>query len=714
MTLSETPTISVAAPPLVQAASERPETGHTSGHPSGPADRPAPVLSVRGLRVAYRGRRGTVEAVRGVSFDVLPGQVVALVGESGSGKSTTAHAAVGLLPHTGHVTAGSLDLGADLHDRLDLARLPVRAWQRVRGTRVGLVPQDPGVALNPVVRIGDQVAEVLRIHGRAGRREAAAAAVEILRSVGLDAPEERARQYPHQLSGGMRQRVLIGIALACRPELVIADEPTSALDVTVQRRVLDLLARLTREAGSAVLLITHDLAVAADRADRVVVLQGGEVVEQGPTAQVLRDPQHPYTRELLAAAPLRAVSRAGASARTAAVTDAAGTADGIADRSTTRPAAAPQEAGPAPAEAPARGAERDAIAPVAPDPRPAEGAADVPSVESLRVAERSTPAPVAPDPRVAEGVTDVPPFASLGVAERATPAPSAASLRVAERSATTPAAPDLLTAPDLLVVENLRKDFPLGARGTLRAVDDVSFAVPRGTAFALVGESGSGKSTTARLVLGLERPDGGSVRFDGREVGAARGDVLRTLRRRTQLVHQNPYASLDPRFTVAQVIEEPLRAHRSGSRAQRRERVAELLAAVRLPVELAARRPEELSGGQRQRVAIARALALDPELLVLDEPTSALDVSVQAHVLDLLGQLRAERGLTYLFISHDLAVVRQVADHVGVLSRGRLVETGPVADVFDHPADPYTAELVSAIPGRARAGAEESPVGGIA
>ncbi|QAY69287.1 dipeptide ABC transporter ATP-binding protein [Xylanimonas protaetiae] len=555
------------------------------------ATAPQPVLAVRDLRVSYRGRSGVVDAVRGVTFDVLPGEIVALVGESGSGKSTTAHAAVGLLPHAGGVTGGSIALGADASRRLDLAGLPQRAWERVRGSRVGLVPQDPGVALNPVVRIGEQVAEVLRIHGLAGRRDAAATAVEILRSVGLDNPEARARQYPHQLSGGMRQRVLIGIALAARPELVIADEPTSALDVTVQRRVLDLLVDLTQQAGSAVLLITHDLAVAADRAHRVVVLKDGEVVEQGPTAELLAAPQHPYTQALLAAAPGLSLGR--------------------------------DEVGPG------------------------------------------------------------------GAAGAAT-----ASARVAERDAV--AAP----APDLLVVDGLRKQFALGARGTLTAVDDVSFTIPRGSAFALVGESGSGKSTTARLVLGLERADAGTVRIDGRDVAGARGPALRDLRRRTQLVHQNPYASLDPRFTVAQVVDEPLRAHRTGPRAERRARVAELLDAVHLPQALASRRPAELSGGQRQRVAIARALALDPDLLVLDEPTSALDVSVQARVLDLLAQLRAERGLTYLFISHDLAVVRQVADHVGVLSHGRLVETGPVADVFDHPQDPYTAELVSAVPGR--------------
>ncbi len=560
-----------------------------------------PVLAVRDLRVTYDGTDGPVEAVRGVSLEVHPGEVVALVGESGSGKSTTAHAVVGLLPETGRIAGGRIDLGDDERTSLELASLPVRAWPRVRGARIGLVPQDPGVALNPVQRVGDQVAEALRIHARAGRREAHAQAVEILRAVGIDEPQARARQYPHELSGGMRQRVLIGIALACEPELVVADEPTSALDVTVQRRVLDLLADLTSRTGTAVLLITHDLAVAADRAERIVVMKDGEVVETGPTARVLSDPQHPYTRELLAAAP------------------------------------------------------------------------------GLRAAQRPGTAPL-PDER-----------------DRG----SSSRVQVRARAV----AADLPTPPagGLLVVDGLRKTFRIGGRrsgASVRAVDDVSFSVPRGSAFALVGESGSGKSTTARLVLDLERADAGSVRFDGVDVAGARDDALRTLRRRTQLVHQNPYASLDPRFTVGQVVDEPLRAHRVGTAAQRRDRVAELLDQVRLPAALARRRPGELSGGQRQRVAIARALALDPDLLVLDEPTSALDVSVQARVLDLLADLRAQRGLTYLFISHDLAVVRQVADEVGVMSAGRLVETGPVDQVFDHPQHPYTVELVGAIPGR--------------
>jgi peptide/nickel transport system ATP-binding protein len=405
----------------------------------------------------------------------------------------------------------------------------------------------------------------------AGERRGAAraAAAELFGRFGL-AGFEQAR--PYELSGGMRQRVLIGIALALEPALVIADEPTSALDVTVQRRVLDLLDDVTARAGSAVLFITHDLAVAADRADRVVVMKDGEIVEQGPTAQVLGAPSHPYTRALLAAAPQLAV-------------------------------VTPRE-------------------------------------------------PV----------------------------------------------PDLGAAP-LLEVLSVSKSFrlPGHAGRTVQAVDDVSLSIPRGGAFGLVGESGSGKSTVARLVLQLTAADSGTVLLDGAPISDATGRAL--LRRRSQLVHQNPYASLDPRFTVAAIVDEPLRSHRVGSRAQRRDRVVELLEQVALGTSYANRRPGELSGGQRQRVAIARALALEPELLVLDEPTSALDVSVQAQILALLDRLRRERGLTYLFISHDLAVVRRIAHRVGVMRDGALLELASTEELFASPREDYTRELLAAVAG---------------
>ncbi|MFG1637138.1 dipeptide ABC transporter ATP-binding protein [Pseudonocardia alni] len=533
------------------------------------------LLQVEGLEVAYAGGGGTVHAVRGVDLTVAPGEVVAVVGESGSGKTTLAAAVLGLLPAAGAVTAGTVSL-----DGATLTGLSERAYRSVRGARIGFVPQDPGVALNPVQKVGVQVAEVLRTHGLADRRSAPARAVELLGQAGLDDPGTRAGQYPHQLSGGMRQRVLIAIAIAAGPALVVADEPTSALDATVARRILDHLDALRRDLGIALLLITHDLAVATDRADRIVVMRHGRVVEQGTPAELLAGAQDPYTRELLAAAPGLAL----------------------------------------------------------------------------------TAPPV------------LPPVDTAG-----TP--------VAE-------------------VRDLVKEFPLPrARGswtrrTHRAVDAVSFTIARGETVALVGESGSGKSTTARLLLRLEDPTSGQVLLGGDDVTRVRGEAWRALRRRAQLIYQNPYASLDPRFAVRELVTEPLRAFSVGSAAEQADRAAELVDRVALPSGMLDRRPGELSGGQRQRVAIARALALSPDLVVADEPVSALDVSVQAQVLELLAELQERDGLSYLFISHDLAVVRRVAHRTGVLRDGRLRELRPTAELFDDPRDDYTRELLAAIAGR--------------
>jgi len=528
------------------------------------------VLEVRGLRVSYQTRSGLVPAVRGVDLTVAPGEVVALVGESGSGKSTTAHAIIGLLPPGGRIDGGEI-----LFEGQDLAAASARSLLAVRGARIGLIPQDPTVSLNPVQRIGPQVAEVLRIHGLADRRTAAAAAVELLGRAGLPDPAVRARQYPHELSGGMRQRALIAIAIAAKPRLIIADEPTSALDVTVQRLILDQLASLTAAVGTAVLLVTHDLGVAADRASRILVMSQGQIVESGQSSSLLADARHPYTRKLLRAAP---------------------------------------------------------------------------SLSTV--------------------VTRVPPARSA----------------------------PLVTVADLSV----RYALPRTRTGPreVRAVDGVSFAISPGETLALVGESGSGKSTTARALLGLVTPSSGQVLVGGVDVTRARGSALRALRRRVQLVYQNPYASLDPRFTVEQVVTEPLRSFGVGTASSRRSVAEELLAKVALPASVLRRRPTELSGGQRQRVAIARALALSPELVVLDEPVSALDVSVQSQVLDLLVGLQESTGVAYLFISHDLAVVRRIAHRVAVMRSGVVVESGTTAELFERPAHEYTRELLAAVPGQ--------------
>ncbi|MEE6274280.1 ABC transporter ATP-binding protein [Georgenia sp. MJ206] len=593
----------------------------TQARADGSTGAAAPLLRVRDLHVAYRGRSGLQEVVHGVDLDVHAGEVLAVVGESGSGKTTLAHAVIGLLPGNGAVTDGQILL----RDR-DITALAPRAMARVRGAQIGLVPQDPSMSLNPVHRVGHQVAEALRIHRLAGRTGAAERAVELLGLAGLPEPAVRAQQYPHQLSGGMRQRVLIAIALACEPPLVIADEPTSALDVTVQRTVLDRFADVTARSGTAVLFITHDLAVAADRADRIVVMRDGNVVETGVATEVLGAPEHPYTRQLLAAAPSMSSTR------------------------------------------------------IQPRPRASSGGA--PAAGSGAASAPAT------DPTAA-GATATGPSVAVPSAGRA-------------GATRPPGAAGSASAP-VLEVRSLVKEFPLpdgGSSRVLRAVADVSFSIPAGQTFALVGESGSGKSTTARIAMMIERPTSGSVLLGGQDVTSVRGEPLRKLRAEMQIVYQNPYASLDPRFTVERIVAEPLRAFRVGTTAQRRARVRELLDQVALPSEAARRRPAELSGGQRQRVAIARALALRPRLLVLDEPVSALDVSVQAQILRLLVDLQSDLGLAYLFISHDLAVVRQVSDGIGVMRAGELLEVGEADDVFNRPEHEYTRELLAAIPGR--------------
>jgi peptide/nickel transport system ATP-binding protein len=547
------------------------------------ADAPAgvpteePILAIEGLTVEFGTTRGAQTAVRDVSLTVPAGATVALVGESGSGKSTTAAAVNRLLPANGRVTAGRVVL-----DGRDLLTLSEREMRRIRGAGIGLVPQDPMSNLNPLMRIGDQVAEALEVHDVANGKAAWARALELLDLVGIPDPQSRAAQYPHEFSGGMRQRALIAVGLACRPRLLVADEPTSALDVTVQRRILDTVDAITEELGTSVLLITHDLGLAAERADTVAVMYRGEIVETGPAARILAEPEHAYTRRLLAAAP---------------------------------------------------------------------------SLNTVREVRRTSPNSVAPEP--------------------------------------------------LVRFDGVSKRFALRRRGRgagddILAVDDVSFAIPRGQTVAIVGESGSGKSTTANLLLGLETPTSGRILVGDQDIATMSRRETFALRRRVQPVFQNPYASLDPRYTVERSVAEPLKVHRVGTPDTRRERVRTLLDQVALDADLATRLPHELSGGQRQRVAIARALALEPDIVVLDEAVSALDVIVQTQILDLLAELQNRLGLTYLFISHDLAVVRLVSDQVHVMRAGRIVESGPPEQIFDAPQDGYTRELLAAIPGAPR------------
>jgi len=540
-----------------------------------------PLLSIRDLKVAFRTQDGLREVLHGISFDVMPGETVAIVGESGSGKSTTATAIVNLLPGTGTVTGGSITL-----EGRELTTLSRTAIESVRGRDIGFVPQDPMSNLNPVWSIGFQVKEAIRANGIAqGRQAVKDRAIEVLQQAGLADAERRLHQFPHQFSGGMRQRALIGIGLAADPKLLIADEPTSALDVTVQRVILDHMASLTRDKGTSVLLITHDLGLAAERAEKIIVMNGGNIVEAGPSREILENPQHPYTKRLVAAAP------SVASKRIQAVVEDRG-------------------------------------------------------IETL------------------DDLADIPP-----------------TVRVAE-----------LTKDYKIRQGNFRSE-------AFRAVDNVSFEIPRGKTLALVGESGSGKSTVAKMLLKLEDPTSGTIEVDGQDVSRLSNAQAFALRRRMQPVFQDPYGSLDPLRNIGNTIAEPLQIHGVGDRASHRERVEELLDQVALPRALATRYPNELSGGQRQRVAIARALALKPDIVVLDEAVSALDVLVQDQVLQLLAELQSELNLTYLFITHDLAVVRVSSDLVCVMERGKVVEQGTVDEIFANPQQEYTERLLQAIPG---------------
>ena len=542
-----------------------------------------PLLEIRDLAITFSSSTGDVPAVRNAHLTVMPGETVAIVGESGSGKSTTALGAIGLLPGNGRVTGGRILFAGE-----DLTQAGPKRIMELRGNSIGMVPQDPMSSLNPVWKIGAQIKETLRANGLpSGPGDVA----QVLAEAGLPDAERRARQFPHEFSGGMRQRALIAIGLSCRPRLLIADEPTSALDVTVQRQILDHLENMTADLGTAVLLITHDLGLAAERARKVVVMYKGQVVESGSAQEILTNPRHPYTKRLVEAAPSLS-SRRIQSARAAGIDSA------------------------------------DLLAPVA------EAAA---------------------------------------------------------------AADNVIEVQDLTKVFKLRTGF--GKSTDFTAVDGVSFAIKRGTTTAVVGESGSGKSTVARMVLNLETPTSGRILFDGVETaGLSRGELLK-FRRRVQPIFQDPYGSLDPMYNIFRTIEEPLRVHKIGDSRSREAKVRKLLDQVALPASVMRRFPNELSGGQRQRIAIARALALDPEVVICDEAVSALDVLVQDQILNLLADLQQELGLSYLFITHDLAVVRQIADHVCVMDKGRLVETGSTDSVFASPRQDYTRALLAAIPG---------------
>ncbi|MEE4496006.1 ABC transporter ATP-binding protein [Streptomyces sp. BE230] len=594
------------------------------------------LLRVRDLGVEFTAPDGSaLHAVRGVSFTLDRGETLAVVGESGSGKSTTALALTRMLPGTGRITTGTVRL-----DGQDLAAATEQELRAVRGARIGMIFQDPMTALNPVLTAGRHIDEVLRAHGNRDRAARRARTVELLDRVGIPEPHRRADDHPHQFSGGQRQRILIAMALAGEPDILLADEPTTALDATVQDQILTLLADLNRETGTALVLITHNMGVVARACERVLVMYGGTVVEDGPTAEVLTRPRHPYTAGLLAAVPrLSAPSGTRLTGIPGSPPDLTLLGDGcaFADRCTL-----------------VEDRCRTATPPLT---RSAEGV----HVACLPAAGRTEPLPApAPPARIDR------------------PAPGAV----------------------VLEAEALRKTYK--ARGARRhtgpALDGVSLTLAAGETLGIVGESGSGKSTLARVLAHAHSADAGSIRLRGEDVTRPSRRALHAVRRQVQMVFQDPYASLNPRMTVGEIVAEPLIAFGLGDRHERQERVAQLLSRTGLDPAVADRHPRSFSGGQRQRIGIARALAPEPSVLICDEPVSALDVSVQAQIVGLLTDLQRDLGLALVFIAHDLAVVRQVSHRIAVMHQGRIVETGSADQVCERPRDPYTRALLAAAP----------------
>jgi peptide/nickel transport system ATP-binding protein len=609
----------------------------------------APLLEIENLHTQIYLKQGTVRAVDGVSLHVNQGETLGIVGESGCGKTMTALSVMNLLPVGGHITEGAI-----LLEGREITALSDEQMRHIRGNEIGMIFQDPLSSLNPTMTVGRQIAEAVLLHREVSKREAYERAAEVLDLVGMPRPRERLHEYPHQFSGGMRQRVMIAMALACEPKLLIADEPTTALDVTIQKQILELIDDLRRRLGMAVILVTHDLGVIAGRADRVTVMYAGKIAETTSTEALFANPRHPYTEALFQALPDKAAGRK--------------------ERLYSIPGAPPDLIHPPPG---CRFAPRCRYA-----------------------ADRCR----AEEPRL---LGDQPGhqyacFFPVGEHERKLPVTGAGPREAGQPGALEPGRDGHEV---LLAVEHLVKNFPVtrGAVlqrkvGEVSAVADVSFAVRRGETFGMVGESGCGKTTIGRLIVGLEKPTSGVIRFEGKDLTKIKGREYRRQRRRIQFMFQDSYASLDPRMRAGTILREPLVVQRIGSRAEQRRRVEEMLDHVGLPRNAVERYPHEFSGGQRQRLGFARALMLRPELIVADEPVSALDVSIQAQMLNLMSSLQAEFGLTYLFISHDLAVVRYLSDQIGVMYLGKLVEVGPADEVYLRPAHPYTRGLIDSAP----------------
>ena len=595
-----------------------------------------PVVELIDLHTDIAMRKGTAHPVGGVSLTVGKGETLGIVGESGCGKTMTALSIMRLLPNGGRIAGGSIRFGD-----LDLATADDDVMRTVRGNRIGMIFQDPMTSLNPCLTIGDQVAETVRLHRDVTRAQARERAREVLDLVGLPRAAERLDSYPHLLSGGMRQRVVIAMALACEPELLIADEPTTALDVTIQKQILELIDELRARLGMGVILVTHDLGVVAGHTDRVAVMYAGKVVETSGTRELFDNPRHPYTEALFRALPENVDHEH----------------------------------------------RLYAIPGLPPD------LSDPP--KGCRFAPRCTYATDECREAEPELTTDGHPFACFH--------PLGAKERRAANPVTDPV--EATTSKPLLEVRNLVRDFPVTAKGVLQrkvgavsAVADVTFTVRAGETFGLVGESGCGKSTVGRLLVAADTPTSGSITFDGTEITGKSDRALRERRRDFQLMFQDPYASLDPRMRVRSILREPLVIQHRGSAKEQEQAVGELLDEVGLARTALEKYPHEFSGGQRQRIGLARALALRPKLIVADEPVSALDVSVQAQILNLMRDLQVEHDLTYVFISHDLSVVRYIASTIGVMYLGKLVEVGPAEQVYTSPVHPYTRGLIDTIP----------------
>ena len=610
-----------------------------------------PLLQINDLHTDIEIRNGVVRALSGVDLHVNPGETLGIVGESGSGKTMTALSLMGLLPQGGKVSSGSIIL-----DGQDLTQLPLKDKRKLRGTKVGMIFQDPLTSLNPTMKIGLQVCEPLRVHEKLSKKEALERAVEILKRVGMPRPEVVINNYPHQLSGGMRQRVMIAMALVCKPRILIADEPTTALDVTTQMQILDLIDELRDEYQMGVILITHDLGVVAGHTDRVAVMYAGRIVETAPTKTLFTEPKHRYTSSLMAALPERAL---------------------------------------------AAGTKLFSI-PGAP-----------PSLTNLPVGCRFAARCLWATNECRAGYPDLSgddthTFSCFHPVQEGDESPAALQAKLDTQKngdeAGAQQAP-LVSSKVLLDVKEASREYESAGsgffkrdKGVVSAVDRVSITVKKGETYGLVGESGCGKSTMGRLIAGLERPSGGAIELDGRDLATLKGRDAVTIHRDVQMMFQDSYAAMDPRMRIDQILAEPMSIQKTGNARQIAERIMEIIEQVGLTEEILDRYPHEFSGGQLQRIGFARSLTLAPDLIVADEPVSALDVSVQAQVLNLMKDLQAELGLSYLFISHDLAVVQYMADRIGVMYLGRIVEEGPAKEVVENPKHPYTKALIDSIP----------------